>query len=333
MTKPRLHILQSDTLIHITSLIEHDFLFEHFEVTKSPEIPSDKVDLIYTQTYANRKIFTPLQKYEGKTVIHVGADVWYELEAINHKGRLKAIEQIMKRASCVMGNSKFIGGIIKDKIKTKNVGYLPGGLWGTDCTVKGVQLGRFRVKENYKLSSRPIVSSNISVGVDRKYLGYSIFLAHATNIADKYGVQFVNTGKIKGEICEDWKNRYGVAQLGIRTDWPNILYESDIFVHPSTFDCFPRAACEAMCVGLPCLFFDTAGTSEVGSNVLYVDPQDFEAIAFLFEQLLTKYEFRESLGKRAREEAEEKTERHRRDYLNFLLEIVETGKPPAEVTL
>jgi glycosyltransferase involved in cell wall biosynthesis len=80
-----------------------------------------------------------------------------------------------------------------------------------------------------------------------------------------------------------------VSFLGFRTDIPQILADSDIFVLPSLWEGMPIVLLEALAAGLPAVATDVPGVTEVltdGETGLVVPPKDAGALARALRELL-----------------------------------------------
>jgi glycosyltransferase involved in cell wall biosynthesis len=88
-----------------------------------------------------------------------------------------------------------------------------------------------------------------------------------------------------------------------RTDIPDILADSDVFVLPSRSEGLPGALLEAMAAGVPCIGTRVGGTPEViqdGRNGLLVDREDCAGLAHALRRLLEAPALRDELGRSAR---------------------------------
>ncbi|MBM80351.1 MAG: glycosyl transferase family 1 [Planctomycetaceae bacterium] len=99
--------------------------------------------------------------------------------------------------------------------------------------------------------------------------------------------------------------RSDVRMLGSRTDIPDILALSDLFVLPSYFrEGIPRVLLEAGAMGLPLITTDWPGCREVvnhGSNGLLIPPRDSESLGNAILHLLERPELRQSMGYESRQ--------------------------------
>lgn len=325
--KPKLLVLQGRRNFDIPTYVESDSVREHFEVYKSMAITGDP-DFVYCQAYG--PLYRQLMDWKGKLVIHTGGSPWLELT----NKRLDMAVNLMRKATKVICNSKFLHSEFRKNLGTDNLTFLPGGLWGTDHTPIGAMPSRFKPKKNYQISGRPVVAMSFNLmnnSVKRnKWIGIEIFLEAIESVVKKWKPVFLCSGRGERDFpyLEKWK-KYGFFfnpshQLDDATDrWPEVLNTSDVFVHPSTFDCWPRVVADAVCTALPGFVFDVTGNGEVCDKYLRCYPNDKEGIREKFESLLFSSNLRFEVGYEAQEEAIEKTERHRKDYANLLIEVME----------
>jgi len=95
--------------------------------------------------------------------------------------------------------------------------------------------------------------------------------------------------------------------LGWRTDTPDLLRASDIFVLPSRWEGMPLAILEAMGIGLPVVVSDIPGNTHLVEHEmqgLLFPMGDATALADALHYLIVTPELRASLGKNARQKVE-----------------------------
>jgi len=315
--KPKLHILHTERYLHNPTLIESRVIREDFHLSKSCRA-DPRADLIYTQTYAASDILHVMECTGKPYVVHMGGDIWYEL--VEDPKRLRLVDRMLKRAILVVANSSFLYRILVSH-GLKNAIFLPGGLWGFDESVHGVMPARFDSKPSHpEVPKRYLMA--ISLKVRKKFLGIELFMRHAFPYLQSVGAEVVCAGKIGDKhFAVRMEREYGVQFIGQRADWTEYLPQADVFLHPSLFDCFPRALAEAKCAGLPCISLGVAGNVEVGDSPIYVDPDGKDEIVEALRAVQDRG-LREYLGWMGRDSAIRKTEAHRRDYpaiFNILL--------------
>jgi len=99
-----------------------------------------------------------------------------------------------------------------------------------------------------------------------------------------------------------------VEFAGLRSDVPEILAQSDIFVLASKQETLPISILEAMRAGLPVIASDVGGVSEEvidGETGLLVQVGSVEALAAALERLLGDKTLRKSMGRAGRKRFEE----------------------------
>lgn len=100
-----------------------------------------------------------------------------------------------------------------------------------------------------------------------------------------------------------------VRFVGSRTDVPDLLRASDLFVHPSREEGFSNAILEAMAAGLPVVTCDVGGNPEAvvdGETGRLVPPRNAAAFASAVAELLADPEKRKAMGAAGRHRATER---------------------------
>ncbi len=318
--KPKLHILHTERYLHNPTLIESRAVREDFQLSKSYRA-DPRSDLIYTQTYAASDVLHAMDCTGKPYVVHMGGDIWYELA--EDQPRLKFVDRMLKRAVLVVANSAFLYRILVSH-GLKNAAFLPGGLWGFDESIHGVMPARFDPKPAHPEVPRTYLMA-ISLKVPKKFLGIEMFMRHAFPYLQSVGAEVICAGKtVDKHFAARMTREYGVQFVGQRADWTEYLPRADVFLHPSLFDCFPRALAEAKCAGLPCISFRTAGNVEVGDTPIYVDPGSGDEIVEALQAVQDRG-FREYLGWMGRNSAFKKTEAYRRDYPAIFNTLIKEG--------
>lgn len=318
--KPRLHIVHATSHLGLPTLIESSAVRSRFELSKSERL-NHHADLVYTQTYGASNVLHCLSCCDKPYVVHMGGDIWSEI--IEDPRRLRAVHHVLSKATLVVANSAFLYRILLSH-GLANAAFLPGGLWGFDESVHGVMPQRFEPKRAHP--ERPVrFLMAIALKVPQKFLGIELFMRRAAKKLAEMGAEVVCAGKAtRAGFARRMEREYGVKFVGKRQDWDRYLPEADVFLHPSLFDCFPRALAEAKCAGLPCLAFQVAGNVEVGDAPIYVDPVSDGEICGALEALRDRG-FREYLGWMGRQRALAKTEAHRMDYPAIFEEVLREG--------
>ena len=318
--KPHLHILHTERYLQNQTLIESAVIRNEFKLTKGCRLNSH-AHLVYTQTYAASDVLHVLENCNQPYVVHMGGDIWYELT--EDPSRLAAVNRMLNRATLIVANSFFLYRIILMN-GFKNAVFLPGGLWGFDESVHGVMPKRFLPKHTHEEKPTKFLM-NISLKVWKKYQGLELFMRFAHPYFKSIGAEVICAGGMADkEFANKMCSQYDVLFVGNRSDWPLYLPQADVFLHPSMFDCFPRALAESKCAGLPSVAFRVAGNVEVGDSPIYVDPQDEGEVIGALRALEDK-SLREYFGWMGRERALKKTEQHRGDYPAIFKTVLENG--------
>ena len=112
--------------------------------------------------------------------------------------------------------------------------------------------------------------------------------------------------------------------LGFRRDMPALMRAADFFTFPSRYEACTLALLEAMASGLPVITAETTGGAELVTEdcgFVLSDPEDIDGLARAMKQLIMKPSLRQSMGRVAREVAEEHSwEKMAEQYRTLLLE-------------
>lgn len=98
-----------------------------------------------------------------------------------------------------------------------------------------------------------------------------------------------------------------ITLMGFRSDVPDILSCSDIFVLPSLNEGFPFSIVEAMAAGLPIIATDVGGNAEAvtdGETGRVIPPSDIVALSDAMEELISDAEKRKRMGAKAKSRAD-----------------------------
>ncbi len=151
-------------------------------------------------------------------------------------------------------------------------------------------------------------------------------------LADFPRARFVLAGGDGGEAREASRRvetlgiQHAVQLLGVRSDVPDILAASDVFVLPALADPLPLAVLEAMSVGLPVVATRSGGCEEMvldnetGRLVPVADPK---ALAAAILAMLKDPSRREEMGSRGRQHFQTHFSRQR--YLRGFQRIIDTA--------
>lgn len=327
--KPRLLVLQTGKYFDQPTYAESPPIERVFDVFKKREY-SGKADLIYCQAYGAYAKLLPEQKVPY--VIHMGGNPWLEMTG----KKLVVVNKMLEGAALVTCVSKFLATEIRKHFSgdPEKVVALPGGLWGQNHTNLGPRLERFQKKRSYSLGNPPTLVMSIQlIDNDRlrnKWRGIGAFLEASEKILKKNGARVLCCGRGSQKFVQ--RHRWdklcqfdfvGSHHLDDENDmWSRYLRESDIFVHPGTYDCWPRVVAEAMITGLPVVGYDVTGNAEVGREVgSWFEPDDVDTMARRIDLLLNYKSIREWEGKLCRQYAVEMTRKHNSDLADLLLKV------------
>ena len=330
MNKSKLLVLQGKRNFDVKTYVESKEVGEHFDVFKEQKIMGNP-DLIYCQSYGpfgDDLINTPIPY-----LIHLGGNPWLEFAG----KRLKKTEKLLLSAAHVACVSNFLAGEVSKGLKGRgSVLGLPGGLWGMSHTPLGPSITRFNKKRDYNLHKPVNIVMSFSLArtlLSVKWMGIEIFLKAAKELIKKWNIKITCPAKGRGDFEKlgEWAE-YGFEFIqshhldGNPDRWPEYLEQADLFLHPSTFDCWPRVVAEAMMVGVPTLVFDVTGNGEVGKTTYKVKPENVGQMVEKIDCLLSDERERRLMGIAHRYEAESNNEKHKGDYARLLLNVLERSK-------
>ena len=324
LKKPRLHVLcslgQEETVTHVESnIVKHCFT-----ITKGIEIKG-KPDVVYCQSYLSS--IRELENFDGKIVLFVGGDPWYELTVLNKMTLTSRITSVMKRSyiACI---SKHIQKIVCNYLGSDKNVFSLNGLWGSTQTRHGIDPFSIQPKSDYSIGDRIKIYMSINMSVDRKYEGLLFFLEETKEYFEtKYHgkVDLICSGKIKrqSDLVKKLHNEYDYFHFFYGgTDWYQMLSEADIFVHPSFFDGWPRVVAEAMCFGIPIVAYNLPFNKEVSENLLFAGKGQ---MGQMIDVALSNQNFREVCGKTLVKEALHKTDLNKDQFLKLISHVHEIG--------
>lgn len=212
---------------------------------------------------------------------------------------------VYSRADCVV----FLSEQEKDEFKRK-LGFIP-----KVCEIipTGIEIGKYemaqaqRIKEEFGLKDELVITF---VGRLIAVKGVEYLIEAITKLEkNNFRVLIVGDGPER-QALEIKVRESGMKEkiifTGQRSDVPEILAASDIFVLPSVSEGLPMALLEAMASACACVVTDIGLAAKQEETALVVPPRDSEALAEAIERLMSSEELRERLGGSARNEAAER---------------------------
>ena len=158
----------------------------------------------------------------------------------------------------------------------------------------GIPLETFETAQPAELATIPLgVARLVFVGRFEPQKDHDTILRALTHVPNVH-LLLVGDGPLRPRL-ESRACSLGIAErvtfLGARSDVPQVLKASDIYIHSTTSDGFGIAACEAMAAGLPVLASDVPGLAQVleGAGVLFPTGDD-KALASEIQGLLASPE-------------------------------------------
>lgn len=156
----------------------------------------------------------------------------------------------------------------------------------------------------------------LSVSNFYPYKGHEELVESAARVAPAFpNVIFLMVGRDSGtmEATRAHVRKRGIEGsvrfLGSRSDVPDLLRASDLFVHPSREEGLSNAILEAMAAGLPVVACDVGGNPEAvvdGETGRLVPSRNATALASAVEELLTDPGKRQTMGEAGRLRAAER---------------------------
>lgn len=316
MSKYHIQVLQPDACKFV-SYIESQSVKKRFTVSRGSKL-DERCDAVFCQTYTWREMYEQLLETDKPIILHLNGDVWYELEHIHNDLKLLSIvNSLCRKASGVICLSRFLANNGKRAVPEANITFLPKGLWGVNHTSIGVNPRRFVRKANFNTDS-PVVMSQIGLSMSAKFAGIPRFFEAITEMHPR--ARFINVGTTRGheELVGEWSESYGIEFVDPVKDWPSLLLQADIYVHPSLYDTWGRSIAEAMCVGLPVWSYRVGGIPELSSNIVLCDPGDDERAYDSFMELMDNSNAWPEIGNSLRKEAFDLDVEHEHDYIEIL---------------
>ena len=187
----------------------------------------------------------------------------------------------------------------------KKLGFFPGKY---KVIYAGIDAKRFEsgngvgIKEEFNLGDSVIITF-VGRLIDVK--GVKYFIEALSGLKGGFSVLIVGEGVQRKEL-EKMVFRLNLGNViftGLRSDIPDILAATDIFVLPSLSEGTPIALLEAMAAGKACVVTDIGLPVEEGKTALVVKPADAKSLGEALKALLANKQRRKSLGENAKKKA------------------------------
>jgi glycosyltransferase involved in cell wall biosynthesis len=149
----------------------------------------------------------------------------------------------------------------------------------------------------------------ISVAAFRYQKDQKTIIRAMQQLSDAYHLYLVGDGELRSDcenMARDLNLTHRVHFLGIRTDVPRLLKESDIVVMSSHWEGFGLAAAEGMAAGKPVIATDVDGLREVvsGAGILF-HHEDFIQLADEIKHLTINKDYYQTVAAKCRQRAKE----------------------------
>jgi glycosyltransferase involved in cell wall biosynthesis len=204
----------------------------------------------------------------------------------------------------------------------------------TDRIYNGVDFSTFAadrddstIREEFGLAPEcPLI---VAVGNIRKPKGYEYLVRAAAIVRERNpDCRLLIVGHGTGQLLDQLTGLIAdlhlddtVTLTGFRSDIPQILQQSDIFVLSSTSEGLSIATIEAMAVEKPVVVTASGGPQEIvadGETGYIVPPADERALADAITRLINDKSLRDQMGQAARASVQERfsIERNVDEYIN-----------------
>ena len=285
-------------------------LFKLLRIIKSREI-----DIIHTHLTDSSIYGVIAGKILGKPVIvtiHNNIIMPYKRWApIRNWLRKKATKAMFSQAAVVIGVGDDIGKSMREQGLLSERTPIAIILNGVDYDKFAQPRNVEQIRESLELPSGSKVISCVSRLEISK--GQTYLIQATARLKEKFPllrVLLVGDGSLLQELQEQAKQAGVLEQvrfLGRRSDVPEILAASDIFVLPSIHEGVPLVVLEAMASQKPVVATNIPGTRELiadGDDGFLVTAKDDVSLAERIDELLSNPDFANSMGKTAQAKVE-----------------------------
>jgi len=166
---------------------------------------------------------------------------------------------------------------------------------------------RRQTRENLKVEDKIVLSFTAHL---RPAKGHQYLLEAISKIKNQYTnivLLLIGEGVLRNELealTRQLNIEDNVRFLGYRTDIPDILSATDIYVHSSVEEGFGISIIEAMAVGLPVIATNVGGIPEIitnGENGILVPPENPQALAEAISDLIEHPDKRKMFAEKGRQ--------------------------------
>ncbi|WNZ44002.1 glycosyltransferase family 4 protein [Leptolyngbya boryana CZ1] len=201
---------------------------------------------------------------------------------------------------------------------------------------------RQRIRVELGLAEDAQIALTVGRLADQK--GYDVLIPAIRTISQTFpNVKFVwvGEGERRQALLEQLR-QYQVADrvlfLGYRSDVPDLLHASDLFVFPTRFEGQPFALIEAMAQGLPIVTTNVSGIPEMIQNKVHgllVPPNDSEQLQVALQWALSHPSEMQSMAQNAKVRSQNfSEERMLKDTLGLLAQLCDRNalKKPSDTS-
>ncbi len=186
----------------------------------------------------------------------------------------------------------------------KKLGFLPDGY---KIIPPGMDSTRFASGDGQKIREKFDIGDNVVITFIGRLIavkGLKYLIEAANRIQEDFKLLIVGDGPQREELIDQAsKSRPNrIVFTGQRTDVPDILAATDIFVLPSLSEGLPTALLEAMAAGKACVVTDIGLPVWDKKTGLVVKKEDSEELRAAIKRLMSDQKLRNDLGKNARKD-------------------------------
>jgi glycosyltransferase involved in cell wall biosynthesis len=180
-----------------------------------------------------------------------------------------------------------------------------------DVTRYGNAARRAKLRADLRLGADDVVAAMVATFKEQK--GHRFLLEALPDVVEQFPqfhILMIGDGALRSSmetLARDLHLEKCVHFLGNRSDVPDLLAASDLFLLPSLWEGLPMALVEAMASGLPSIATQVSGTSQVmlhSETGLLVPPASAEKLRAALVELLASPKIMKRMGNSARQRVE-----------------------------